>query len=133
MSSAVNFNVNNPCIPLFGRIFFCRTCGILLPVMTHFIFKMVVILNVISFQPLSGGLGNWPWCGRDEGGLADRRYRYCLTSISNPERRCIGFARRRIGRGGRCVWMIELRSIQGSGFRNPFSFLYYSEHVSVFL
>ncbi|PNF43005.1 Enhancer of polycomb-like protein 1 [Cryptotermes secundus] len=53
--------------------------------------------------PLSGGLGNWPWCSREEGGLADRRYRYCLTSISNPERRCIGFARRRIGRGGRVI------------------------------
>ncbi|XP_021926420.1 enhancer of polycomb homolog 1 isoform X2 [Zootermopsis nevadensis] len=53
--------------------------------------------------PLSGGLGNWPWCSRDEGGLADRRYRYCLTSISNPEQKCIGFARRRIGRGGRVI------------------------------
>ncbi|PSN50502.1 hypothetical protein C0J52_10716 [Blattella germanica] len=52
-------------------------------------------------DPLSGGLGNWPWCSREEGGLADRRYRYCLTSIAIPERRCVGFARRRIGRGGR--------------------------------
>lgn len=77
---------------------------ILLPRTTHLIFKQVVILSLIKpLQPLSGGLGNWPWCSRDEGGLADRRYRYCLTSISNPERKCIGFARRRIGRGGRFV------------------------------
>ncbi|KAJ4439799.1 hypothetical protein ANN_07927 [Periplaneta americana] len=57
----------------------------------------------ITRSPLSGGLGNWPWCGREEGGLADRRYRYCLTSISIPKRKCIGFARRRIGRGGRVI------------------------------
>ncbi|XP_046404617.1 enhancer of polycomb homolog 1 [Ischnura elegans] len=53
--------------------------------------------------PLSGGMGNWPWCSREEGGMADRKYRYCLTSISKPQPQCIGFARRRVGRGGRVI------------------------------
>lgn len=92
---------------------------------------MIIILNLISLQPLSGGLGNWPWCSREEGGLADRRYRYCLTSISNPERRCIGFARRRIGRGGRCVCLIELWPIKDLVLETLI-FLYCSEHASVF-
>ncbi|KAG8227558.1 hypothetical protein J437_LFUL000658 [Ladona fulva] len=56
-----------------------------------------------GLMPLSGGLGNWPWCSREEGGMADRKYRYCLTSISKPKPRCIGFARRRLGRGGRVI------------------------------
>lgn len=46
-------------------------------------------------------MGNWPWCPPEENGLGDRRYRYTLTSLSN--RRCIGFARRRLGRGGRVI------------------------------
>lgn len=60
------------------------------------------IINLkCDFQPISNGLGNWPWCPREENGLADRRYRYTLTSLSN--RKCIGFARRRLGRGGRVI------------------------------
>lgn len=49
--------------------------------------------------------GNWPWHSQQSGGLADKRYRYSLTSIDNgPEvRRCIGYARRRRGRGGRII------------------------------
>lgn len=35
--------------------------------------------------------------------MADKRYRFTLTSLSNPRPRCIGFARRRMGRGGRIV------------------------------
>uniref|UniRef100_A0A8C2XF69 Enhancer of polycomb homolog n=1 Tax=Cyclopterus lumpus TaxID=8103 RepID=A0A8C2XF69_CYCLU len=46
--------------------------------------------------------GNWPWVSPSEGGLGDPRYRYCLTSLNMP-RRCIGLARRRIGRGGRIL------------------------------
>ncbi|XP_059560515.1 enhancer of polycomb homolog 2 isoform X3 [Myotis daubentonii] len=34
--------------------------------------------------------------------LAKLRYRHCLTTLTVP-RRCIGFARRRIGRGGRVI------------------------------
>uniref|UniRef100_A0A1B6CUK2 Enhancer of polycomb-like protein n=1 Tax=Clastoptera arizonana TaxID=38151 RepID=A0A1B6CUK2_9HEMI len=54
--------------------------------------------------PISNGsLGNWPWCSRDEGGMADRRFRYSLTSLTTPTPRCIGYARRRLGRGGRVL------------------------------
>uniref|UniRef100_A0A8C9VQK0 Enhancer of polycomb homolog n=1 Tax=Scleropages formosus TaxID=113540 RepID=A0A8C9VQK0_SCLFO len=38
---------------------------------------------------------NWPWC--DPG---DPRYRYSLTTLTVPHR-CVGLARRRVGRGGR--------------------------------
>lgn len=47
-------------------------------------------------------MGNWPWCSKEDNGLADKKYRYTLTSLSNPKR-CIGFARRRMGRGGRVI------------------------------
>lgn len=46
--------------------------------------------------------GSWPWSSPEENALADKKYRYTLTSLSNP-RRCIGFARRRMGRGGRVI------------------------------
>ncbi|XP_071340739.1 enhancer of polycomb homolog 1-like isoform X2 [Trachinotus anak] len=46
--------------------------------------------------------GNWPWVSPSEGGLGDPRFRYCLTSLNMP-RRCIGLARRRMGRGGRVL------------------------------
>ncbi|XP_009975690.1 PREDICTED: enhancer of polycomb homolog 1 isoform X2 [Tauraco erythrolophus] len=46
--------------------------------------------------------GNWPWSSPKEGGLGDVRYRYCLTTLTVPQR-CIGFARRRVGRGGRVL------------------------------
>ena len=51
--------------------------------------------------PIIDRLGNWPWCPPHEGGSGDRKYRFCLTSLSTPNPRCIGFSRRRIGRGGR--------------------------------
>lgn len=53
-------------------------------------------------QPILDRLGNWSWCSPDEGGLGEKKYRYTLTSLSQPQR-CIGFARRRVGRGGRLV------------------------------
>ncbi|XP_019962632.2 enhancer of polycomb homolog 1 isoform X1 [Paralichthys olivaceus] len=46
--------------------------------------------------------GNWPWVSPSEGGLGDPRFRFCLTSLNTP-RRCIGLARRRVGRGGRVL------------------------------
>ncbi|XP_078281673.1 enhancer of polycomb homolog 1-like isoform X4 [Rhinoraja longicauda] len=52
------------------------------------------------YSPRLDQTGNWPWCSPEEGGLGDVRYRYCLTTLTVP-RRCIGFARRRVGRGGR--------------------------------
>ncbi|EDO48946.1 predicted protein [Nematostella vectensis] len=42
----------------------------------------------------------YPWSDPSEGGLGDKRFRYSCTSISSPKR-LIGFARRRVGRGGR--------------------------------
>ncbi|KMQ96584.1 enhancer of polycomb-like protein [Lasius niger] len=59
--------------------------------------------NSSYLPPVSGGLGNWPWCDKSEGGLADKKYRFALTSISKPVPKCIGLARRRIGRGGRVI------------------------------
>ncbi|XP_026698075.1 enhancer of polycomb homolog 1 isoform X2 [Athene cunicularia] len=46
--------------------------------------------------------GNWPWSSPKEGRLGDVRYRYCLTTLTVPQR-CIGLARRRVGRGGRVL------------------------------
>ncbi|XP_042893212.1 enhancer of polycomb homolog 1-like isoform X3 [Penaeus japonicus] len=51
--------------------------------------------------------GNWPWVPPSEGGGGDPRFRFSLTSLAHPTRRCIGFARRRVGRGGR-VWIDRL-------------------------
>lgn len=53
------------------------------------------------YAPLYDRLGNWPWCPPEEGGKGDKRHRFSLTSL--PGGRCIGFARRRVGRGGRVI------------------------------
>uniref|UniRef100_A0A3Q1G433 Enhancer of polycomb homolog n=1 Tax=Acanthochromis polyacanthus TaxID=80966 RepID=A0A3Q1G433_9TELE len=47
-------------------------------------------------------VGSWPWCGPWEDGLAEARFRYSLTTLTMP-RRCLGMARRRVGRGGRVL------------------------------
>ncbi|XP_075683589.1 enhancer of polycomb homolog 1 isoform X2 [Rhinoderma darwinii] len=54
------------------------------------------------YAPHLDQTGNWPWCSPEQGGLGDIRYRYCLTTLTVP-RKCIGFARRRVGRGGRVL------------------------------
>ncbi|XP_030054978.1 enhancer of polycomb homolog 1 isoform X2 [Microcaecilia unicolor] len=54
------------------------------------------------YAPHLDQTGNWPWCSPEQGGLGDMRYRYCLTTLTVPQR-CIGFARRRVGRGGRVL------------------------------
>ncbi|XP_063308691.1 enhancer of polycomb homolog 1 isoform X1 [Pelobates fuscus] len=54
------------------------------------------------YAPHLDQTGNWPWCSPEQGGLGDIRYRYCLTTLTVPGR-CIGFARRRVARGGRVV------------------------------
>uniref|UniRef100_A0A8C7P9B7 Enhancer of polycomb homolog n=1 Tax=Oncorhynchus mykiss TaxID=8022 RepID=A0A8C7P9B7_ONCMY len=46
--------------------------------------------------------GSWPWVSPSEGGMGDTRYRYCLTTLTVPPR-CLGMARRRLGRGGRVL------------------------------
>ena len=48
-------------------------------------------------------MGNWPWTHPVEGGSADPKYCYCCTSIQKTCK-CIGFSRRRIGRGGRIMF-----------------------------
>ncbi|KAL3836282.1 hypothetical protein ACJMK2_021719 [Sinanodonta woodiana] len=55
------------------------------------------------YAPLLNRLGNWSWCGQDEGGTGNKKYCYNLVSLSQPPK-CIGFARRRIGRGGRVIF-----------------------------
>jgi enhancer of polycomb-like protein len=45
----------------------------------------------------------WPWEAPEEGGGGDPRYRYSLASLSTPKPRCVGFVRRRVGRGGRII------------------------------
>ncbi|XP_034744594.1 enhancer of polycomb homolog 1-like isoform X3 [Etheostoma cragini] len=47
-------------------------------------------------------VGSWPWCGPWDSGLAEDRFRYSLTTLTVP-RRCLGMARRRVGRGGRVL------------------------------
>ncbi|KAG8013810.1 Enhancer of polycomb-like protein 1 [Nibea albiflora] len=47
-------------------------------------------------------VGSWPWCGPWEAGLAEACFRYSLTTLTVP-RRCLGMARRRVGRGGRVL------------------------------
>ncbi|XP_036768110.1 enhancer of polycomb homolog 1 isoform X2 [Manis pentadactyla] len=54
------------------------------------------------YAPHLDQTGNWPWTSPQDGGLGDVRYRYCLTTLTVPQR-CIGFARRRVGRGGRVL------------------------------
>ncbi|XP_020500847.1 enhancer of polycomb homolog 1 isoform X1 [Labrus bergylta] len=54
------------------------------------------------YAPQPDQSSNWPWVSPSEGGLGDPRFRYCLTSLNVP-RRCIGLARRRLGRGGRSL------------------------------
>uniref|UniRef100_A0A673IHQ6 Enhancer of polycomb homolog n=1 Tax=Sinocyclocheilus rhinocerous TaxID=307959 RepID=A0A673IHQ6_9TELE len=46
--------------------------------------------------------GDWPWSGETDGGSCDPRFRYSLTTLTIP-RRCVGLARRRVGRGGRLL------------------------------
>ncbi|KAM9322555.1 enhancer of polycomb homolog 1-like isoform 2-T2 [Pholidichthys leucotaenia] len=48
-------------------------------------------------------VGSWPWCAPwEDGGLAEARFRYSLTTLTMP-RQCLGMARRRVGRGGRVL------------------------------
>lgn len=67
------------------------------------------------YAPHLDQTGNWPWCSPEQGGLGDIRYRYCLTTLTVPHK-CIGFARRRVGRGGR-VLLDRAHSDYNSAFR----------------
>ncbi|XP_038645909.1 enhancer of polycomb homolog 2 isoform X2 [Scyliorhinus canicula] len=52
------------------------------------------------YAPHLDQMNTCPWKTPEPAGLSESRYRYCLTTLTVP-RRCIGLARRRIGRGGR--------------------------------
>ncbi|XP_060761959.1 enhancer of polycomb homolog 1b isoform X1 [Neoarius graeffei] len=54
------------------------------------------------YSQVCGGQGSWPWSDPAEGGLGDARYRYSFTTLTIPHR-CVGLARRRVGRGGRVL------------------------------
>ncbi|XP_033021510.1 enhancer of polycomb homolog 1 isoform X1 [Lacerta agilis] len=54
------------------------------------------------YAPHVDQTGDWPWSTPKGGTLGDERYRYCLTTLTVPQR-CIGFSRRRVGRGGRVL------------------------------
>lgn len=58
-----------------------------------------------SYYAARPTIGNWPWCSSEEGGLAQSQYKYCLTYVTTEPmvRECIGFCRRRVGRGGRII------------------------------
>lgn len=68
------------------------------------------------YAPHLDQTGNWPWTSPKDGGLGDVRYRYCLTTLTVPQR-CIGFTRRRVGRGGR-VLLDRAHSDYDSMFRH---------------
>lgn len=50
-------------------------------------------------------VGNWPWYSPEDGGQGQSKYKYCVTYLSAGPigKRCIGLARRRVGRGGRII------------------------------
>ncbi|XP_058274115.1 enhancer of polycomb homolog 1b isoform X3 [Hemibagrus wyckioides] len=54
------------------------------------------------YQSVCGEQRSWPWSDPAESGLGDARYRYSLTTLTIPQR-CVGLARRRVGRGGRIL------------------------------
>ncbi|XP_059471496.1 enhancer of polycomb homolog 1 [Neocloeon triangulifer] len=57
--------------------------------------------SFLAPKPLAHG--NWPWASKEDGGDGDVKYRYTLGSIRRPSPRCVGFVRRRLGRGGRVI------------------------------
>lgn len=44
------------------------------------------------------------WTAPEDGGVGDERFRFSLVSFDKPKRHCVGYVRRRIGRGGRVVF-----------------------------
>nr|CAB3242834.1 enhancer of polycomb homolog 1-like [Phallusia mammillata] len=47
----------------------------------------------VYYSPQQNMIGDWSW-------MNESKHRYCLTTLNVPEK-CIGFTRRRMGRGGR--------------------------------
>ncbi|XP_058808050.1 enhancer of polycomb homolog 1 [Phymastichus coffea] len=67
----------------------------------HFAFRRNRNNNYLP--PISEGLGNWPRINKHDENMLEQKYRFALTSIRKPSPKCIGLARRRLGRGGRVV------------------------------
>ncbi|KAL1452162.1 hypothetical protein WDU94_006464 [Cyamophila willieti] len=57
----------------------------------------------VSYQASRDTLGDWPWSSSEGGPPPDVRHRFNPVLIRTPVPRCIGLARRRIGRGGRVI------------------------------
>ncbi|XP_010280137.1 PREDICTED: enhancer of polycomb homolog 1 isoform X2 [Phaethon lepturus] len=74
--------------------------------------------------------GSWPWSRPKEGRLGDVRYRYCLTTLTVPQR-CVGFARRRIGRGGRVLLDRAHSDYDGTFHQLDLEMLSSSQHSSI--
>ena len=49
-------------------------------------------------------ISSWAWDSPEDGGMGNKQFRFSLTTLSRPRNFFIGFARRRIGRGGRFVF-----------------------------
>ncbi|XP_073190514.1 enhancer of polycomb homolog 1 isoform X1 [Lepidochelys kempii] len=82
------------------------------------------------YAPHLDQTGNWPWSSPKDGRLGDVRYRYCLTTLTVPQK-CIGFARRRVGRGGR-VLLDRAHSDYNSTFRQlDLEMLSSTQHSSI--
>ncbi|KAM4705512.1 enhancer of polycomb homolog 1 [Rhinophrynus dorsalis] len=82
------------------------------------------------YAPHLDQTGNWAWCSPEQGGLGDIRYRYCLTTLTVP-RKCIGFARRRVGRGGRVLLDRAYSDYNNAFCQLDVDMLSSSEHSSI--
>ncbi|XP_048366612.1 enhancer of polycomb homolog 1 isoform X2 [Sphaerodactylus townsendi] len=81
------------------------------------------------YAPHLDQTGDWPWSNPNGSTLGDERYRYCLTTLTVPQR-CIGFSRRRVGRGGR-VLLDRAYSENNSAFCQLDSEMLSSQHSSI--
>lgn len=76
-------------------------------------------VHPVRVQARQDRVASWPWCPPWEDGLAEVRYRYSLTTLTVP-RRCLGMARRRVGRGGRSVhFLCQAASYWSSSTASP--------------
>jgi len=118
-----------------GRIWYCVNCKeclimcLIMICFTYFPFLLLMSLHfwwqsnpcyLFVLQTRRPGEGSWPWSGSQV--TDNSHYRYCLSAVpsfqpvpsstqshsAKRRERCVGFVRRRIGRGGRCVLMIHL-------------------------
>jgi len=56
--------------------------------------------DVVYHAPRYDSMGNWPWMHPVEGGTGASQFAFSKTSMTK-QCKCIGFSRRRVGRGGR--------------------------------